>query len=255
VKRLLAGLTITVAALAWAIGYRVDISGGPLTLAEEIQAAFNTWLEPADVGLTAQQDEAADTLIRYGEVPRFGPDTLSLTLQQQGDNDNSVVEVLLNPQSYRDNPATLLHETGLLLGLPAGQSGVMNPALSSESPQAPDEVDRAALAELQSFAPEDLTRDGVVDFYDLAALAKSFGRQGVNLPADLDSSGTVDAQDIEVLKASYTFTPPSPTPPEPPAPASTGDGTPGDTPPTDAPSQEPLPNPSNGGSEPPTTSN
>ncbi|UCH25026.1 MAG: hypothetical protein JSV66_13935 [Trueperaceae bacterium] len=196
---------------ALAVTYRVDPSGGPLTLAEDISSAFESWFEVSQDLLEAIEDDAATTEVRFGDPALFGPDTFSLTVQRSGEE--ASVEVLFNPTGYRGRPTSLLHETGILLGLGASGNGVMRAALSDDSPTEPTAEDIEALNTLRTFAPEDLTKDGVVDFYDLAAFAEQYGRQGVNLPADFDKDGVVGENDLSTLRSAYTFTPPSPTPP------------------------------------------
>jgi hypothetical protein len=196
-----------------------------LTLSEDIGAAFESWLGSLTDPPETIEDDAASTVVRFGDPTLFGPDTFSLTLQRS--TDGSSVEVLFNPTGYQRRPTSLLHEAGILLGLGTSSTGVMKAALGAESPTAPSAEDIEALNSLRTFPPEDLTRDGVVDFYDLAAFAEQYGRQGVNLPADFDKDGLVDESDLDILRSAYTFTPPSPTPP-------------GSSPPDSSPSQEPV---------------
>lgn len=79
---------------------------------------------------------------------------------------------------------------------------------------APTPVDVEALRQLRVFAPEDINRDGVVDFYDLAELAQAYGSRGVNLAADLNGDGVVDDADLEALRRAYRFSPPAERPPD-----------------------------------------
>jgi hypothetical protein len=131
------------------------------------------------------------------------------------------------------------HEFGVLLGLSPEGDGVMDPAIDETSPAAPTEADVAMLREARAYPPADLTRDGVVDFYDLAAFGEAFGSVGLNVRADLNGDGSVDDADLAILREAYVFTAPSRSPPTPeelvPAPATTPDEAPVETP---APSPE-----------------
>lgn len=180
----------------------VEPSGGPLTLEEDVMAAFEAWTAAFDE--TLEQPEA-----RVAYAPGLlGPETASLTLRH-GDGRT---EVLLSPSLIGSGPV-LVHEVGLLLGVPARMSGVMAPALGEGAPTTPTESDVEALRDVRAYPPADITRDGVVDFYDLAALGAAFGSVGVNLEADLDGNGRVDDNDIVLLREAYAFGEPSRTPP------------------------------------------
>ncbi len=218
------------------VTYRVDVGNGPDALAEEVAAAFAVWegvegadFTAAELGSDAGEgaDDDATAVLGYGDAAQFGPDTVSLTLSSTAPGaDAPRISVLLNPDADALRPAALLHETGVLAGVPASPTatGVMNPALSPDESAELTEADRAALVSLETFAPEDLSRDGVVDFYDLARFAAAFGQTGVNLEADFNNDGTVDEADLERLRAAYVFGPPSETAPATLAPAE-GDAT------------------------------
>lgn len=193
--------------MALAITYRVDPEGGPDTLASEVNAAFDAWLG-LDDSLELELDDEATTVFGYGEDSLFGPDGLSLTVQRQ---EPSGVDVLLRPTTAGRSNA-LLHETGLILGVSVSDEGVMNPALG-DTALSLGELEAEGLRQQLSALPEDLNFDGEVNFYDLVELGKSFGQSGFSLPADIDESGVVDEDDIELLRAAYTFSPPSETPP------------------------------------------
>ncbi len=209
---------------AWAVDYRINAEGGADTLGERVEAAFARWAEVEGGEVTSNQTPEADTLIRYGDGARFGPDTLSLTVQRTPDPET---RVLLNPTAADER--ALLHEVGLLLGLspaPLTQS-VMNPALPAGAADELTPADETALRALVAFAPEDIDQDGSVDFYDLAALGAAFGQTGVNLPEDITGDGVVDGNDLERLRAAYVFGAPSEVPPEE-ALAASGAAAPGD---------------------------
>ena len=197
---------------------RVDAEGGPATLAEEVAAAFAVWagVEGADFTAAEVETGEAEALLRYGDASRFGPDTVSLTVASTEPGDAARrISVLLNPTADAFRPAALLHEAGVLAGVPASATatGVMNPLLPADPVTELTEADRAALTSLRDFAPEDLDRDGVVGFYDLTRFAAAFGGTGVNLEGDFNNDGVVDEADLERLRAAYVFSPPSETAP------------------------------------------
>lgn len=188
--------------------YSVDPTGGPLTLSDEVAAAVLAWTADAQgVELTEGSDPAAEVRFAASEPAGAGPDTVTLTLQDS--RGPFRLTVLVNQDLYRDYPAALLHEAGLLLGVSTGMEGVMNPALSAGSPTEPTVGDLAGLQQARSSVPGDLTGDGLVDWYDLLELARNHGRRGVNLPADLDGDGTVTDADLALLRELYSFLQPA----------------------------------------------
>ena len=92
----------------------------------------------------------------------------------------------------------------------------MNPALGDVTAEL-GPTERLALENVVNTVLGDVNSDGIVDFYDLNALARSFGGSSFNDRADINGDGTVDRADIDLLKGAYTFSDPSETPP--------GDGT------------------------------
>ena len=121
--------------------------------------------------------------------------------------------MLVSPTAGSLLDAVLLHDLGVLIGLPEGGQGVMASTVMPGA-TAPAPADVEALRALQVFRPEDINRDGVIDFYDLAALAEAFGTRGVNLAADLNGDGVVDQADLETLRRAYQFLPPAEGPPD-----------------------------------------
>lgn len=210
--RLLRGsLLATMVLLGWpasfgqneATTFRVGDEAGPLTLEEELAEAAAEWNRVAGENVILRgQDEGA--LIRFGDSELMGPDLVSLTLAPE----RSELEVLLNPDLYRRYPGSLLHELGIILGLPASRSGVMDPLLDPSSSARIGEEEIDQLRALRDRTPGDLDGDGVVGLADLAALGRAYGRSGVNLPADLNGDGTVDREDVEILRSEYRFVPP-----------------------------------------------
>ncbi|MFA5550212.1 MAG: dockerin type I domain-containing protein [Trueperaceae bacterium] len=203
------------------VRYRVDESGGPLLLSSAVAQAAAAWVAAAPgtvafVDVDAQQGTPAEAaasaphLIRYGDPGLFGPDALSFTLVRPG---NAATEILVSPTARETLHAVLLHSLGLLAGLPEGGAGVMAGTVTAVLSE-PTAADVEALTALRDFRPEDVNRDGVVDFYDLVALAEAFGTRGVNLAADLDGDGTVSEADLELLRQAYQFLPPSETAPD-----------------------------------------
>ncbi len=197
--------------LAFALDYRIDPSGGPDTLRARIASAAAAWTNVPGGVVDLQETEDAPNRIAYGDGTRFGPDTLSLTVQRGPD---PATDVLLNPGEPSDQALT--HELGLLAGLsPApGGRGVMNPAIPPESSAELTPADEEALRALAAFVSEDINQDGVVDFYDLADFGEAFGETGVSLPADIDENGVVNRADLGLLEAAYTFGAPAETAPE-----------------------------------------
>ncbi len=206
---------VGIAGMAAAQGtFSVDSAGGPLTLPEEVEAAFLKW---ADAGVKEIPEEAeqADTAFRFGSVDLLGPDTVTLTLQRSESTPG--LEIIVHPELYRDFPGALLHETGLALGLTAGSQGVMRPALAAGAEPEVTAADAASVVSALAAVRGDLTGDGVVDFRDLLELAEQFGQRGINLPADLDGDGVVTMDDLVELRTLYEFLPPGEPVPEAPA--------------------------------------
>ncbi len=209
VRRILIG-TALLGGLVLAIDYRVDGEGGPPNLADAVAAAFSTWRGVEGANVEANVTEDAPNLIEYGGGDDFGPETYSLTVQRTEDDVRSVsvrLNPTLEPQSDPRRRA-LLHETGVLLGLntlSGDAAGVMNPVFPAGAAANLSEADRTAIAELESFASEDVNRDGVVDFYDLAELAASFGQSGVGVLGDINADGIVDDADVARLREAYVF--------------------------------------------------
>jgi len=189
---------------AFALEYFVK---GDKLLKETVSEAFANWagLEPK---LEISQEENAKTTIEYGKSELFGPDTYSLSVQEQTQTNS--IKVLINPEK-KDLMRIILLETGLLLGLQLQSEGIMNPLINDKELSL-GEPELSELAKLHQFEKEDLNQDGVVDFYDLVELAKAFGQTGINSPADINSDGKVDNQDLELLKAKYSFSLPSASP-------------------------------------------
>lgn len=204
-------LLILLPVTALAVTYRVDSEGGPEGLAAAVIEAFAAW-QGLDETLEVSESEDALTVFRYSDVALLGDDTLSLTVQRQ--NGERSIDILVTPTLSPAATNALLHETGLLLDLAVSDSGVMSPALPAE-PLTLGETETLALSTVTA-VKEDVNRDGVVDFYDLVDFAKSFGQPGINMPADINDDGLVDRQDLDLLRAAYTFTPPSSTGPAQP---------------------------------------
>lgn len=202
-RRLLLALGCLFASVVTAQEYSVDSAGGPLTLHEDVERAFFLWEREGATSVPAEAD-LADTLFRYGPVDRLGPDTVTLTLQRTGAE--PALEILVQPDLYRDHEAALVHEAGIVLGLGQQASGVMRPGLDSGGVAIPQADDIAQLRSVATAVKGDLTGDGRVDFLDLVELAGQSGRRGVNLPGDLDGDGVVTHADLVLLRELYTFT-------------------------------------------------
>lgn len=215
--------------LVLAIDYQVDGEDGPPNLADAVAAAFSVWRGVEGANVEANPTEEGGSLIRYGGGDDFGPETYSLTVQRT-EGDSRFVNVLLNPTLEPQNDLrrrALLHETGVLFGLntlSGEEQGVMNPVFPAGAAANLSEADRTAIADLESFAAEDVNRDGAVDFYDLAVLASSFGQSGVSVEGDINGDGVVDDADVARLREAYVFDEPAETDP-----SSAGDETGGGT--------------------------
>lgn len=211
----------------------VDAGGGPATLSDDLKAAIAAWAKAAPDLAKLTIDPGAASSVGYAAPARLGPDTLSLDLRVPG---RTGVEVHLASGAPAQHPMVLLHEVGVLLGLPEGGSGVMAFAVpAADEPTAPTASDLQTLQAQRSYAREDLNRDGTVDFYDLVLFGQAFGAQGVNLPADFNGDGRVDRQDLTMLEKAYTFEPPSKTAPGENAPSSSPSPTTPSAPPTGGP--------------------
>ena len=220
----------------------VDASGGPASLADDLKAAIAAWAKAAPDLASLTIDPAAASSVSYAAPARLGPDTLSLDLRVPG---RAGVEVHVASGAAAAHPMVLLHEVGVLLGLPEGGTGVMAFAVpASDEPTAPAAADVQTLRAQRSYAREDLNRDGTVDFYDLVLFGQAFGTQGVNLPADFNGDGRVDRQDLSLLEHAYTFAPPSKTAPGENAAAPAPSSTPPSTTPSTPPSSSGAPTPS-----------
>jgi len=193
------------------VRYRVDDRGGPLLLSSFASAAAGVWEAAAPGAVVFEADEAAPAQIRYGAPELMGPDAKSLTLASPGGR----VEVLISPLVGDELEAVLVHELGVLAGLPEGGAGVMARTVSAAN-SAPLPADVAELRGLREFAPEDLDRSGNVDFYDLALFGRAYGTSGVNLAADFNGDGQVDDADLKLLREAYEFSPPQEAPPAAP---------------------------------------
>jgi hypothetical protein len=187
------------------VDYQVDDSGGPLSLSDKAADAAAAWTSAVAnaIELHLTQVQGSSNRLQYGTDELLGPDTLSLTTVGPG----GAVTAYVSPSAGELAQAVIVHELGVIIGLPEGGDGVMARALTT-SLAAPSTADVAELLALGRFEPADLTRDGTVDFYDLIALAETFGATGVNLAGDLDGDGTVGAADIDVLRSTYRFTAP-----------------------------------------------
>jgi len=193
------------------IGVTVEASGGPSSLPDDVTAAIDAWHRAAAALVDVTVEPSAPSTIRYAPPALLGPDTLSLDLRTPG---RSGLDIQVSPTAVKDHPMVLLHEIGVLLGLPEGSGDVMAYAVpSSGEPDAPSTTDVTNLRTQRTYAPEDLNHDGTVDFYDLVRFGQAFGDQGVNLPADFNHDGRVDNQDLALLRKAYAFTPPSQTAP------------------------------------------
>jgi hypothetical protein len=192
----------------------VDDRDGPLLLSTAVADAAAAWSAATDDLARFELVDEADRIVRYGDLALLGPDAWSLTLAWSLPDGSLRLEALVSPTVGDARRAVLLHELGVSSGLPEGDGGVMAYTVDVAA-TTPTPADAAAFRAQQRFVPEDLDRNGVVDFYDLEAFGRSYGSEGVNLAADIDGDGRVDDADLQRLIDAYTFTPPREAPPAP----------------------------------------
>ncbi len=129
---------------AFAVTYRVDPANGPETLAAEVKEAFDAWVALSDKIEVKETQENPEGVFQYGDTERFGPDTLSLTVQRQGDTRS--LSYLISPNA-ENRKRILLHETGIAIGLTPQIPGTPLPdaptppadSTPTEQPTNPDE--------------------------------------------------------------------------------------------------------------------
>ncbi len=190
------------------VNYQVDDEGGPLLLSSFAAAAADVWEAAAPSTVAFEVDESSTARIRYGTLELMGTDATSYTLVRPGGR----IEVLVSPLVGDELRAVMVHELGVLLGLPEGGAGVMSRTVSATF-DAPTSADLMELRDLRTYVPEDLDRSGSVDFYDLALFGLAYGKSGVNLAADFNGDGRVDDADLTLLREAYEFAPPQETAP------------------------------------------
>lgn len=219
----LALLVLALASWAAAWDLRVDPSGGPLVLVDQVEAAVADWTAAgADVDGTDRT-----VVVRYGDPDRLGPDAIVLVVVRP---DAGSFDVLVHPE--RDGVrAALVPALGVVLGGVPG-AGALDPRIDAAAPRVPNADDVAALRAGRPEVPGDLDGDGRVGFEDLLRVAAAYGRQGINLPEDLDGDGVVDDADLDLLRERYAFGDGAPSE-EPTAPPEPGEGA------VDEPSDEP----------------
>jgi hypothetical protein len=205
VKRLIAIAALLLTAWAFALDVTVDPAAG--LLEGDVEAALGDWraagVDPSSVN--------ASLTIRFGPAARFGSDVQAwLVVLPPAEDGVRRYELLVAPGTASIR-AALIPALGVVLGGALGD-GALNPVLDAAGARRPSAADAQRIEALRSAIPGDLDGNGRVDFEDLLLMAEAFGRRGVNLPADLDGDGVVGPEDLEILRAAYTFTPPSTTP-------------------------------------------
>lgn len=191
--------------------YFIDVDA-PTELAGHIQTALDAWLELDDELVFEEATELAEAeaVLAVADAALFGPDLLSLSTQQQDETRQH--KVLVAPTEIA-NQRVLRHEVGLLLDLRVGTQGIMNPSILPDDSAELSDADLEVLSATLNAAKEDINRDGLVDYYDLVALAQAFGASGFEAAADLNEDGIVDREDLNLLRAAYSFTSPAVNPP------------------------------------------
>ena len=179
-------------------------------LRSAVEDALALWTD-AGVPLTLRLDPEASDRVTIGAAAVLGTDVRALLRRRGGAGG---IEVLLPAGSRGRRVDALAQAIGRLLGLPPVPSGFGSGLVPADGRIAPDAAAVAALTARLAAPLGDLDGDGDVDFYDLAAVAEAYGREGVALPADLDGSGRVDDADLEALRQIYEFLPASRQPPQ-----------------------------------------
>jgi hypothetical protein len=193
---LASALLLAMASWAAALDLRVDATGGPLLLVDQVEAALADWRAAG-----ADPDAVArGVVVRYGDPLLLGPDVRALVVARP---DGEGFEVLVHPEADGVR-AALVPALGVVLGGTLG-SGALDPRIDPGAPAVPTAADADALVAARPDLPGDLDRDGRVDFADLLRLAAAYGREGVNLREDLDGDGVVGDGDLDVLRERYTF--------------------------------------------------
>jgi hypothetical protein len=205
------GIALAIASIAafmapaFALELTVDPAGGPLTLEDDVAAALADWraagVDPDEV--------AATVVVRYGDAARFGPDAEAFVLLRGAtETGERSFEVWISPTATAVR-AALIPAFGVVLGGSFG-TGAFDPILDPAGARRPTEAEGAALEQRRTAVFGDLTGDGRVGFEDLLLMAASYGRRGVNLPADLNADGVVDGADVDLLRERYEFDPADP---------------------------------------------
>ena len=192
-------MVAAVMACAWTLAWelRIDDSAGPADLGERVDAAVAAW---SAVGIDIEAVERT-VLVRYASAELLGPDALSLVVT--GGPPGVDLEVLVRADAGDRLDDALVVALGIALGGSPGV-GILDPRLKPDEARVPSDDDATAVAPALRVTG-DITGDGRVGFDDLLALAESWGRRGVNLPADLDRDGVVDDADLTLLRERYRF--------------------------------------------------
>jgi hypothetical protein len=114
-----------------AVTYRVDPANGPETLAAEVKEAFDAWVALSEKIEVEETEENPEGIFQYGATERFGPDTLSLTVQRRADTRSLIYLISPNAENRR---RILLHETGIALGLTPQIPGTPLPTAPTPTP-------------------------------------------------------------------------------------------------------------------------
>lgn len=179
-------------------------------IAEAVQRAVAAWND-VGVPLVATPAEEGDLRFGRGEAGWFGRDVLTLSRRAPGSRG---VDVLLAPGPTSLRADVLGYEIARQLLMPRGTSAGWQAGLMPAT--GPDErtaTEVAALVGAIARRPGDVDGDGFVGFLDLVEVGETFGTTGTSLAADVDRSGTVDADDVAFVLENYTFEEPSRDPP------------------------------------------
>lgn len=193
------------------------VAGESDAFLNDVEDAFMTWQDASVGAIEARQTENALVTFVVADEVLLGPDVITLKINERNlatdiESPRSTTQVLV-AEAVRDSSpnlyqSALLHEVGLLVGLPLTGNGVMQRGLTEAIVPSVSVSEARALETQASAAQEDINRDGQIDFYDLVELAKNYTEFPQNFSADITGDGSVNDDDVAQLQSVYTFSDP-----------------------------------------------